>query len=376
MFILHQISYLHANREQLFDQLDLFVETHNKIALVGNNGTGKSTLLKIISGEIQPTSGRVELSSKPYYVPQHFGQYNDLTISEALKVDGKLKGLKAILGGDGSEENFALLEDDWTIEDKCLRALSNWGLSDLELGKKLNSLSGGEKTKVFLSGIEIHEPQIILLDEPSNHLDNKGRALLYDLVENIRATMLIVSHDRTLLNLLNSTFELSERGIKVYGGNYDFYVEQKKLKQQALTDELHHRESELNKAKAIEREMIQRQQKLDARGKKKQEKSGVSRIMMNTLRNKAENSTTKAKGIHALKITGINDELRSLRSSLANHAQIKIDFPGTNLHRGKILFKANQLNHFYNGKKLWDVGLSFQITSLNLKCPISHEIFA
>jgi ATPase subunit of ABC transporter with duplicated ATPase domains len=208
MFNLQHISYLHLNGDRLFNKLDLSVHTGEKIALVGDNGIGKSTLLKIIAGEILPTSRQLSLSSKPYYIPQIFGQYNHLTIGEALKIDQKLKGLKAILAGDAAEENFTMLADDWTIEERCAKAMVHWGLQRFDLDVMLSQLSGGEKTKVFLSGIAIHEPQLILFDEPSNHLDKAGRDLLYNLIEHKAATMLVVSHDRKLLNLLDKTYEL------------------------------------------------------------------------------------------------------------------------------------------------------------------------
>lgn len=90
-------------------------------------------------------------------------------------------------------------------------------------------MSGGEKTKVFLSGILVHAPEIILMDEPTNHLDVASREKLYEMVKNGRSTMLIVSHDRTLLNLLPCICELERNAITLYGGNFDFYKEQKEL---------------------------------------------------------------------------------------------------------------------------------------------------
>jgi ATPase subunit of ABC transporter with duplicated ATPase domains len=268
MFTLHHISYSHTNGDLLFNQLDLSILQKEKAALVGNNGTGKSTLLKIIAGELLPTSGQIMLPVRSYLVPQIFGQFDHLTIAQALKVDGKLKGLQAILNGDGAEENFTLLEDDWTIQERCAHALSNWELQDIDLDLKLSTLSGGQKAKVFLAGITIHQPQLILMDEPSNHLDVSSRHMLYELIESSLATMLIVSHDRKLLNLLDQTYELNTNGIRAYGGNYDFYAGQKKLEQQALLEDLENRQKELRKAKEVERDSFEQQQKLDARGKR------------------------------------------------------------------------------------------------------------
>jgi ATPase subunit of ABC transporter with duplicated ATPase domains len=363
MLILQNISYTHPNKDLLFSDINLAVNKHDKTALIGNNGVGKSTLLKIISCELQPSSGYVYVEALPYYVPQIFGQFNHLTIAQALRIEDKLNALKEILSGNASEENFNLLNDDWTIEDRCKEALRYWQLDDLDLSEKMETLSGGQKTKVFLSGISIHKPELVLLDEPSNHLDGSSRQLLYDFIQTTKSTLVIVSHDRKLLNLLNTVSELSKQGIKVYGGNYDFYKEQKQIENSALSHDIKSKEKALRKAKEKERETLERQQKLDSRGKSKQEKSGVARIMMNTLRNNAENSSSKLKSVHAEKIGGISQDLQELRSSLSAIDQMKFGFDNSVLHKGKTLFTANHINVAYNGKPLWKENLNFQITS-------------
>lgn len=220
-----------------------------------------------------------------------------------------------------------------------------------------------KKTKVFLAGISIHEPELVLLDEPSNHLDISGRQLLYDFIQSTQSTLIAVSHDRKLLNLLNTVCELSKRGITVYGGNYDFYTEQKQIESNALNQELQSKEKALRKAKEKERETLERQQKLDSRGKKKQEKAGVARIMMNTLRNNAENSTSKMKSVHTEKIGSVSQELQELRSSLPDIDKMKFGFDNSALHKGKILFTANDLNFSYDTQPLWTENLNFKITS-------------
>ncbi|MHC0445171.1 ribosomal protection-like ABC-F family protein [Flavobacterium sp. 3-218] len=363
MLILQNISYQHENKDMLFQNISFTLNNQDKTALVGNNGVGKSTLLKIIAGELAPFSGQIIQDSKPYFVPQLFGQFNNLTIAEALRIKEKITSLKEILEGVVTEENLQLLDDDWTIEERCNEALSYWQLHDLDLDQKMETLSGGQKTKVFLAGIMIHEPSLILLDEPSNHLDFAARTLLYDFIKSTTSTLLIVSHDRTLLNLLNKTLEMTKNEISVYGGGYDFYSEQKKVENNALEQDVQSKEKALRKAKEKERETIERQNKLDARGKKKQEKSGVARIMMNTLRNKAENSSSKLKDVHAEKISGISEDLRQLRSSLPAIDQMTFGFNNASFVKGKTLFKASDLNYNYDQKFLWKENLNFEILS-------------
>lgn len=363
MLILQSISYTHPNRDLLFDELNLIINRQNKIALIGNNGAGKSTLLKILSGNLYPSEGLVKAEPSPYYVPQLFGQFNDYTIARALQIDDKLNALKDILDGNVTDENLTLLNDDWAIEERCKEALTHWKLDELDLTRKMDTLSGGQKTRVFLAGIIIHHPETVLLDEPTNHLDTLSRGILYDYIKTTKNTLLVVSHDRTLLNLLDTVYELSRRGVTVYGGNYDFYMEQKMIESDALNQDLKGKEKALRKAKETEKEAMERQQKLDARGKKKQEKAGLPTISMNTLKNNAEKSTSRMKGVHAEKVGTISQELHQLRSSLSDKDKMKMDFDSSGLHKGKILVTAKSINFGYEDQLLWKAPLSFQIAS-------------
>jgi ATPase subunit of ABC transporter with duplicated ATPase domains len=363
MLFLQDLSYLHPNKELLFENIYLTINSRDKIALIGNNGTGKSTLLKIIAGELLPHEGQLILDATPYYIPQLFGQYNHLTIAQALHIDGKLEALKEILSGNVTEQYLNELNDDWTIEERCQEALQYWQLNELELTQPISTLSGGQKTKVFLAGIHIHQPQLVLLDEPSNHLDTAGRALLYEFIATTTCALIVVSHDRKLLNGLHTIAALSKRGLTMYGGNYDFYLEQRTVENKALTQDIQSKEKALRKAKEKERETLERQQKLDARGKRKQEKAGVARIMMNTLRNSAENSTAKIKGAHGEKINGISEELQALRSELHDIDKMQLGFDDTTLHPGKKLFTAIGINCEFGKQRLWKEDLTLQINS-------------
>jgi ATPase subunit of ABC transporter with duplicated ATPase domains len=362
MLFLQDVAYAHPNRDVLFSDINLAVNKQDKIALIGHNGAGKSTFLKIMAGEIAPTAGMVKTNSKPYNVPQLFGQFNEKTIAQALGISAKINALKGILEGELTETNLTILNDDWAIEERCQEALSHWNLTNLDLNLKMGMLSGGQKTKVFLAGIMIHDPEIVLLDEPSNHLDTLGRSILYDYIKTTAHTLLVVSHDRALLNLLGTVLELSKLGITAYGGNYDFYLTQKTIENDALNQGLRSKEKALRKAKDTERETMERQQKLDSRGKRKQEKAGLPTILMNTLKNSAEKSTSKIKGVHAEKIENISQDLRQLRSELSDIGKMKLDLDNSELHLGKILVTAENLNVDF-GRLVWRKPVDLQILS-------------
>lgn len=363
MLTIQGITYTHANKDVLFDQLHLAINKKEKVALVGNNGSGKSTLLKIIAGDLKPASGIVNVDSIPYYIPQLTGQYDSYTIAEVLQVSVKIEALKKILAGEGTEEQLAILADDWSIEERCGEALSYWGLKGADLMQQMATLSGGQKTKVFLSGIAVHKPEFILMDEPSNHLDQQSRDVLYEWIQTTNATLIVVSHDRMLLNLLPATLELTNEGIATYGGNYDFYAAQKSIENNALQLDIKNKERTLRKAKEIERETMERQQKLDARGKKKQEKAGLPTISMKTFKNNAEKSTARTKDIHTEKIQTVAQELTQLRNELPDADKIKFGFDQSRLHKGKVLIRASGINIQYAEKPLWKEPLTLEIMS-------------
>mgnify|MGYP003578655425 CR=1 FL=1 len=361
MLILQGVTYTHPDRDLLFADIDLIINKGDKIALIGNNGVGKSTLLKILAGKLHPSGGVVRSETKPYYVPQLFGQFNDYNVAQALQIEGKLKALKEILDGHVTEANLEILDDDWAIEQRCHEAFAHWKLPDLKLNQEMKMLSGGQKTRIFLAGIMIHCPEIVLLDEPTNHLDIRSRNILYDYTKTTTNTLVTVSHDRTLLNLLNVVYELDKNGVTAYGGNYDFYVQQKKIETHALNQNVKNKQKTLRKAKETEKESLERKQKLDVRGKKKQEKAGLPTILMNTLRNNAEKSTSRMKDIHAEKVDTISQELGQLRERLPDLDKMKLDVDNSSFYKGKIIVTATDLNFGYDDQLLWNPALNFQI---------------
>ena len=374
---IQQISYIHPDKEVLFSDLNFAISKGQKLGLVGNNGCGKSTLLQIIAGQLSPSSGVIVRLDDLYYTPQQFGQYDSLTIAQALRIERKQQALHAILSGDASNENFVVLDDDWNIEERSIAALDLWGLGQFTLSYPMNLLSGGEKTRVFLAGMDIHHPSVVLMDEPTNHLDSSGRQRLYDWVEKCHSTLLVVSHDRTLLNLLPEICELEKHQINYYGGNYEFYKEQKTLMQEALQQRIEEKEKALRIARKVARETVERRDKQNVRGEKNNIKKGVPRIVLNALQGKSEKSTSKLNSTHQEKAEKLTGERNQLRSSLSPTATLKTDFNSSSLHTGKILVTAKEINFGYHPnsdssdiqdnndfkQQLWQTPISFQLKS-------------
>ncbi len=357
------VTYAHPNKQTLFTQLNFTVEAADKVAIVGHNGVGKSTLLKLIAGRLQPTEGSIVCASIPYYVPQHTGRLH-CSVAEALGVAAKLAALRAIEQGSVAEADYDMVGNDWDIEARCRAALDYWQLPHVALNTAMDNLSGGEKTKVYLAGIAIHSPGIILLDEPTNHLDSASREQLYRYIAQSSATIVVVSHDIALLNQLPATFELSETGVKRYGGNYTFYKGLKDAAMNALNEDIHEYEKQLRLVRKKAQEVKQRQERRASQGEKNKAQSGMARIVANALGNSAENTAAKLKDKHAEIIGDTQEQLSELRRQREQLATLKIDFDNTKLHAGKLLVEATGINYSYDGQPLlWKIPIDFKLFS-------------
>ncbi len=362
--VVNNLSYALPDGTSIFSNISFSIGRQSRCALVGANGCGKSTLMDILIKKLAPGGGEMFLSDSPYLVPQHYGQYDSLTVAEALGVDRKLTALHSIISGDASEENFILLEDDWSVEERVRSALDFWGLNHVTPDTAMSSLSGGEKTEVFLSGISIYNPEIILLDEPTNHLDEDARTKLYGFMETVPATVLAVSHDRIFLNRFSEFYELSDKGLRLYHGSFEEYLAAVENENLALVRHADCLRKELRKEKMIAREVAERQQRHNSRGQRHSEKKCVARIAMGNLKNKAENSTARLAGSHQVKIERLSDSVSEAYSAIRDIKKMVVDFSSSDLHAGKVLLEAHGVNHgFGNGKFLWYEPLDFTIRS-------------
>lgn len=359
--ILSGVSYRYRNQQFLFEGLDLSVAAGCKTAVVGDNGVGKSTLLKLIAGELVPAAGSIACSSHPCYVPQ---QLSAAGVSAAcvLGVEDKLDALRAICGGSADPRFYDLLADDWEVESRCRAALDHWGLGHVGLTHPVDALSGGERTKLCLAGLLIHQPAVVLLDEPTNHLDTSGRRRLYDFIRASRATIVVVSHDVKLLNLLDTTCELTSKGLKIYGGNYDFYREQKQIEEDALARRIDAEQTALRLARKKAQEVRERQERRMRQGER--HKDQLPRILRRTLKDSGERTEAQLVGKHAEQIDGSRDRLSELRQRQRTPCELKIDFDDAQLHNGKLLVRADGLNFEYTpGRPLWREPLALELRS-------------
>ena len=386
----------------LFSDISFVINEKDRIALMGKNGAGKSTLLKILAGVRQPTRGKISApkDSVIAYLPQHLMTEDGRTVfQEAAQAFAHLHEMEAEIERLNKEletrtdyesdsymeliENVSALSekfyaiDSTNYEEDVEKALLGLGFVREDFNRQTSDFSGGWRMRIELAKLLLQKPDVLLLDEPTNHLDADGRKRLYNLIRRTSATVLVISHDRTLLNQLPAICELSSQGLTYYSGNYDFYKEQKALQQKALTQQLEEKQKALRLARKVAREVEERKAKQNVRGEKNSIKKGIPRIMMGALKNNAENSSSRLSSIHMEKTEKLQAEMSGIKSSLPQTDKLKTDFNASHLHVGKVLVKAKDVNFHYPSlaaspmettrpeavKELWSSSLTFQLRS-------------
>ena len=246
---------LSFNGQDLFSHVNLLFTAGNCYGVIGANGAGKSTFLKILSGELEPSKGEVSIDSKlrMSVLKQDHYAYNDFTVFETILMGNPrlyevLKQKDALYAKeDFSEEDGNLAAEleaefaemnGWEAETEAGKLLQGLGMDNMMLYSQMDSLTGAEKVKVLLAMALFGQPDIILLDEPTNGLDIKSIQWLENFLMDYAGTVIVVSHDRHFLNdVCTHIVDIDYTQIRLYVGNYDFWYESSQLMQRMMRDQ-------------------------------------------------------------------------------------------------------------------------------------------
>jgi ATP-binding cassette subfamily F protein 3 len=247
---IHNLSYYLGDRA-LYDNASLFIDEKDRIGLIGLNGTGKSTLLKMMIGEVQPTEGHISKSNETTigFLNQDLLSYeSDASIlhvamqafADTLKIQEQIDEVIKEMERDYKDElvdKLARLQErfeaaeGYSIQARTEEILEGIGFSTSDLQRPLREFSGGWRMRVMLAKLLLEKPSLLMLDEPTNHLDLPSIQWLESYLQNYEGACIIVSHDQAFLNnTVNKIVEVYGRDLHVYNGNYDFYQEEKELR--------------------------------------------------------------------------------------------------------------------------------------------------
>ncbi len=318
-----------------------------KTGLIGKNGTGKTSIIKSIMNEVKPRSGKITINSEIAYLPQDY-QFNlKQSVAEALGIKDKLDAIEKVKNGSKDESLISSVGSDWDIQDRAASLLKSYGMQRVNFSKKLKDLSGGERMKVVLAGLFLFPNRFIIMDEPTNNLDYNSRQVLYHHISKWKHGILVVSHDRELLNLLDRIVELTEKGIKLYGGNYDAYEEQKRTEKEASLRLFTTAREEFKKIKKQAQEVRQRQEKRTSHAKKRATTQNIPKIILNAMKRSGEETAGKLKTLHDERVSDAQTKLNQAKDNILLENQIHVDLSKTEVPKGKLMVEFKNVSFDY-----------------------------
>lgn len=345
------LSFSWPDDTELFSDLS-FTVSAGRTGLVAPNGAGKSALLKLIAGELQPAGGSVTVDDSLGYLPQTLPFATDLTVAEILGVAPILAALTALADGDASDVVFAAIGDDWDIEERSSAQLARLGL-DVSLDRVLGTLSGGEVVTLGLAAQLLRRPDVLVLDEPTNNLDSAARQRLYDELDRYPGTLLLISHDRALLDRMDRIAELRDDDIQFYGGNFTAYQDAVADAQRAAVDEMRNAESQLKLQKRQMQQARERAARRAGTAARNIKDAGLPKIIAGQLKRNAQESAARADGVHARRVDDARARLDAAERAVRDDDVIALDLPNTEVPAGRTVLSVTGLNIQRGGRMLF-----------------------
>lgn len=372
ILIAENLAYELSTTRTLFEKVQVSIETgdasgkthsRQRIALVGRNGVGKSTLLKILAGQISPSTGSVWRNGIVYYLPQIS------TIRQEITADTVLNFLISI-------------SDEWWKIEEILQAQFH---TILDLSLPLTNLSGGEITKLFLAIGLARQPNLLLLDEPTNHMDLQALESLRQFLLNFAGAFVIVSHKPFFLDQVTEvTWELTPEGVKVYGGNFSWYQEQKEIELEVALRSHEVARKELKRVQTTAMQEQQRAAQSSGNGRSKVLNGSVDRTAAGLIKTKAEASAGTAKKKHEAAVTKANQKVTNTKIKITKTTSIQLEeksqkrrnlihIQGANLRVSERLLIQNIQLHISSGDRIAIIGANGSGKSSLVKAILGME---
>ncbi|MEH1866967.1 MAG: ABC-F family ATP-binding cassette domain-containing protein [Nostoc sp.] len=347
----------------LFQKIQVSIEAGDRVALVGRNGVGKSTLLKIIAGQITPNAGSIWRNGVVYYLPQIS------TIKQKVTAETVLDFLISV-------------SDEWWKIEEILQTQFD---TNINLYLPITNLSGGEITKLFLAIGLSQQPNLMLLDEPTNHIDLQALESLRQFLQNFTGAFVIVSHKPFFLDQVTSvTWELTPVELKVYGGNFSQYREQKEIELEATLRSHEIARKELKRTQATAMQEQQRAAQSKHKGRAKFLNGSIDRMAAGLIKTKAEVSTGTAKKKHEAAVAKANQKVAETKVKTTKVTSIQleeknqkrrnlINIQGANLRVSERLLIQNIQLHISSGDRIAIIGANGSGKSSLVKAILGME---
>jgi ATPase subunit of ABC transporter with duplicated ATPase domains len=354
------LSFSWPGEPPLFEELS-FAVGDGRTGLVAPNGAGKSTLLRLITGEYRPSAGSVTVEGSVGYLPQTLPFDAERCVAEVLGVAPVIEALQALAAGDPREEVFTAIGDDWDIEERTRAQLDRLGLAHIALDRRLGSLSGGEVVSLGLAAELLKRPDVLLLDEPTNNLDVDARTRLYDVLDGYKGSLLLVSHDRMLLDRMDRIAELRRGDIAFYGGNFSAYEESVRDAQRLAENNVRTAEQQLKREKRQMQQARERAARRSGNAARNVKDAGLPKIIVGAMKRSAQESAGRIDGVNAARVDDARTRLDDAERSLREDPTIVLDLPDTGVPAGRNMFRGRGLRMSRGGRALFGSGIDVAI---------------
>ncbi|GLQ72162.1 ATP-binding cassette domain-containing protein [Vibrio penaeicida] len=327
----NRLSYHHPDGDWQFKSLQFSV-AQGVYGLVGNNGSGKSLLCSLLLKQNSPTLGNIEIQGQVGWLDQqHDSNTIDQSIAQYLGLESALIALERIEKGSVEQADFDLVNDRWDLRNELSKELTELRLPP-DPYSSVQTLSGGELTRLRLWVLFLENPDILILDEPSNHLDASGKCWLCNQLTQYQGKALVVSHDRELLNSVDGIFELSSLGIQFYSGNYDTYVQIRDREQASIARKLEETEKQQKLAAKKAQSDHEKAQKRAAQGNKLRKSGSQDKMILDAAKNSAQKSNSAKREMHRQRQSELSELKKQLQSKQSSSHALTLSFES---HRQK-----------------------------------------
>lgn len=352
------LSWSTPDGHAVLSDLDLHFQPE-RAGIVGRNGVGKSTLLRLLTGELTPASGNIAIDGSIAMLRQTVQVRPHETIADLICIAPALALLRKAEAGEATVDEIG--DADWTLEARIDEALAGVGLP-VPPETPLATLSGGERTRAALAGAMFAAPDFLLLDEPTNNLDREGRDAVRELLRGWRGGAIVVSHDRELLEEMDAIVELTSLGAARYGGGWSAYRARKDIEQTAVEAELAGAEKRADAAQRQAQVATEKQDRRDARGNRQAARGGMPKILLGAMKRRAEETRAAGSRLAERQRGDAEDQLAAARTKIEVVDPLSIGLPSTGLPASRTVLTLDHVTAGYSGGRPVIENLSLTIT--------------
>ena len=347
-----KLAYLLPDGADLFSDISFSIRTRQRVALVGRNGSGKSSLAQLLAGKVAPSCGSLTVHGRIGLLAQDAAPPQDLRVVDYLQVGKKFDALTRSHAGTATVEDMSLIADDWSLEDALHRQLQEVGLWHMSPTHLLTNLSGGEWLRLQILSFQQSSPDLLILDEPSNHLDREGRAWLETWLRKAPFAWLLISHDRHLLNLPDEIWELTPSGLDVYGGDYGHYLAEKTSQQQAAITRVAHAKQAERQAQRDQQVARERQERRAAKGRREREKGSQPKIILDGRKAQSQHTASRLTQIKHARLSAAEDRVVIAQAQVKETPPVLFDAAASEVHSHQPVLNIEGLCFDYGDRTL------------------------